>query len=61
MACKSDLEHMTTKNYVVLAAACIGIFMCLMFVAKLSYMYALANIDDKLVELGITTVKCFTL
>lgn len=51
---------MATKFYVVTIAACLGLFMSFIYVAKLSYMYALANIDDKLVELGITTVKCFT-
>ena len=51
---------MDVKNYVVLGAACIGLFMCFIYVAKLSHMYSRANIDDKLVELEIMTVKCFT-
>ena len=34
--------------------------MSYLFMAKLRYIYVEANINDKLVELGITTVKCFT-
>ena len=40
--------------------ACLGLFMCLVFVFNLSWMYAESKIDEKLVEMELTTIKDFT-
>ena len=49
------------RKNVALAAACIGLLICASYLFNLRYLYAAANIDTKLMELELNTVKDFTI
>lgn len=51
---------MFLRNVVVLGAACIGLLMLFAFQITTRLMYSETNIDDKLVEMELTTIKDFT-
>ena len=59
MSCKSN-EHRATKLFWGLATACIGLLMCLTFKFSLSLLYAELSIDEKLVNLELTSITDFS-
>ena len=50
---------MFLRNVVVLGVACIGLLMLFAFQITMRLMYAETNINDKLVEMELTTIRDF--
>jgi len=60
VACTQSDEMIVSKNVWGLASACIGLFMCLMFMLTLQYVYNTDKINEKILDMALVTVDDYT-